>query len=78
MSTGPALSVGAQGLSQLAHAIRRSTALHTAMMVSPEGTTDTQLLARADLYSSWLAGAAGRQEQSDDDHFIGENPWSPS
>lgn len=46
------------GLANVSHAIRRSTALYLAFIGSPEGTTDEELFARAQTYSDWIRGNA--------------------
>ena len=51
-----------EGLTKVAHAIRRSTALYVAMMTLPEGTTDDVLFARADKMAAWIGGRAGMAE----------------
>ena len=70
-------AVAEVGLSKVAHAIRRSMALYGAIITLPEGTTDVELLARADTLAKWLAGEAGRAEgtPAQDQGFLGKNPW---
>lgn len=75
--TGPASQVAAEGLTKVAHAIRRSAALYIATMVMPEGTTDTALFARADSFSAWIGGRVGQVEAENpsNSRFLGVNPW---
>lgn len=46
------------GLAQVAHAIRRSTALTVAMQTVDEDATIEQMLDRADELAVWLRGTA--------------------
>lgn len=69
---------GRIGLSNLAHAVRRSMALYGAIITSPEGTSDRDLLARADVLAGWLRGGAGAAEDAQvgqGETFLGKNPW---
>lgn len=63
------------GLAQVAHAIRRSTALYVAMNVLPPEATFEQLKDQAEDFARWIRGSAG-----DDDPGrtpLGEQ-WPPS
>ena len=75
MSTGAANTVGQEGLSNVAHAIRRATALHVAVSISPEGTTVEQLLVTADRLAVWILGGSAASQAAPNDQFMGENPW---
>ncbi len=57
---------------KIAHSIRRSAALYMAVITSSEGTPDKVLFERADTYAKWIRGSAG---PSEDDDYIGFNPW---
>jgi hypothetical protein len=48
------------GLGELAHAVRRSMALHCAIITSTEDTADDELFLRADRYAEWIRGHASR------------------
>lgn len=48
----------AEGLSELAHAVRRSVALHCAIITSAEGTQDDVVYQKADEYARWIRGKA--------------------
>ena len=81
--TGTSHSVAQQGLSNLAHSIRRSTALYVAMSITPPTSSVDDLLRTADRLAGWLAGRAGAahsaqqgQQDAQDEQFLGENPWS--
>lgn len=50
--------IGEQGMSKLAHAIRRSTALHVAMNITPPESTVDDLLDTADRLADWIKGSA--------------------
>lgn len=56
-------NVSAQGFSNLAHAIRRSTALYVAMTVTPPDSSIEDMLVNADVLAEWLRGKAGQQEE---------------
>lgn len=71
--TGHVTQIGQEGMANLAHAVRRSTALYVAMSVSIEGTSDEELLARADRFAAWIRGSA--VPDSDVQDFLGKNPW---
>ena len=45
---------GVEGLSRLAHALRRSTALHVAAQITPAGSTVDDLLSTADTLAAWI------------------------
>jgi hypothetical protein len=51
-------SEASKGLAELAHSVRRSMALHCAIITSTEEATDEDLFARADTYSAWIRGQA--------------------
>lgn len=53
-----------KGLAQIAHAVRRSTALYVAAITLPESSSDETLLARADKLAAWVLGKAGVQEET--------------
>ena len=58
------------GLSKVAHAIRRSTALHVAMSITdPEEGIDG-MLATADRLAQWIGGQAAESE-------AGKPRWQP-
>lgn len=69
------------GLAQVAHAIRRSTALTVAMNITDPGSTIDDLTDTADRLARWIGGAA--QAQTEDDEpgpsrgTLGE-PWPPT
>jgi hypothetical protein len=46
------------GLANVAHAIRRSTALYVAAITTPADSTPHDVLANAALYAQWLRGSA--------------------
>lgn len=76
MTTPPNIArmVAYDGLSRVAHAVRRSTALWAAVMTSPEGTAEDAMLSKADRYARWILGHADEGAQQQD--FLGSNPWS--
>lgn len=53
---------GYEGLSKVAHAIRRSTALHVAALVLPPDSTIDDLKAQAEDLAQWIGGKAQEQE----------------
>lgn len=55
---GQRKELGYEGFAQLAHAIRRSTALTVAMYLTPEGSTEDELFATADRCADWIRGKA--------------------
>lgn len=52
------------GLANVAHAIRRSTALYIAAITLPAESTQDELLERATAYAAWLRGTAGDSPRS--------------
>lgn len=60
--TGQAHVAGQVGLTRLARAVRRSTALWAAVMTSPEGTSKDDVVAAAEFYNSWLSDKRDEQE----------------
>ena len=54
------------GLSKVAHAIRRSTALYVAMQVTEPGSSIEAMLVNADRLAAWIGGAAVVAEQEQD------------
>lgn len=54
------------GLANLAHAVRRTKALEVATLITPEGSTEEELLATADRLAVWIRGSV--EEPS---------PWRP-
>jgi hypothetical protein len=67
------------GLAQVAHAIRRSTALNVATMIMPPETTVTDLLEQAEVLAKWIGGQAAvavEQESGERPKPLGEQ-WPP-
>lgn len=62
-----------EGLAQVAHSVRRSSALYMAVITSPEGTPDEVLFRRADTYAQWIRGKAGKPGA--DEEWIGRALW---
>lgn len=52
-----------EGLSQLAHAIRRSMAAYIAMNMTPEGSAVEDMLANGDKIAQWIGGEALAHDQ---------------
>lgn len=50
------------GLSKVAHAIRRSSALTVAMQMTPPESSVEEMLELADRLAVWIGGDAARQE----------------
>lgn len=75
----------AAGLAQVAHAIRRSTAINVATMISPEGTSRKDLEETADDLAAWIGGQAlvkAQQDRKEDEEHrearrLGK-PWPPT
>lgn len=69
-----------EGLSKVAHAIRRSTALEVAMQILPPEATVIDLKAQAEGLATWIGGQAQQAEQAAEEHRdpapLGE-PWPP-
>lgn len=66
------------GLSQVAHAIRRSTALYVAMMITDKDSSTADLLSTADELALWLRGSAGEvYAQSQVKSAPIGQPWPP-
>jgi phosphosulfolactate phosphohydrolase-like enzyme len=74
MSTGQARHVATDGLANLAHAIRRSTAVYVAMSMTPEGSSVEDMLRTADRVAAWINGRAGGQGPTDET-FLGVDPF---
>lgn len=53
------------GLAQVAHAIRRSTALYVAMSILPPDSTVDDLKEQADDLAQWIRGKAAEPEGED-------------
>ncbi len=51
------------GLSQLAHAIRRSTAAYVAVQLTPADGTMDDWEATADRVAGWIKGSAGAEQE---------------
>ncbi len=64
--------VVAQGLAQLSHAVRRSTALNVATLICEPGTPLDDLFATADQCARWIGGDALRVAQETQGQ-----KWSP-
>ena len=78
--------MAAAGLANLAHAVRRSTALYVAMSITPPESSVEDLLVTAERLAVWVNGRAGaaappaapgyseppREGQS----FLGLDPWA--
>lgn len=76
MATGMAHDIGREGLSNVAHALRRSTALYVAMSISPPEATEEELLGTADRLAAWIRGSAQESAASGaGQQFMGSNPW---
>jgi len=58
------------GLANVAHSVRRSTALYVAMSITEPGSSIDEMLATADRLAEWIRGEAGAQEAS-------RQPWKP-
>lgn len=71
---GPADRAGYEGLSQVAHAIRRSYALSVAVQLCPPESSEAEVLACADRLAVWIRG--GAQEHQQAEQPLGQ-PWSP-
>lgn len=69
--------VAAEGMSNLAHAIRRSMALYVAMSITPPEEGEQGMLARADRMAAWINGraAADPPQQQGGGEFLGVDPW---
>lgn len=66
------------GLSKVAHAIRRSTALTVAMNMTPPESSIDDMLDLADRLAAWLGGSAAQQEaESHPRQPLGE-AWPPA
>lgn len=79
MAGNPAVEnplVASQGLANLAHSLRRSTALYVAMNITPPEGTVEELLSTADRLAHWLRGSA-EDAPSPGQSFLGVNPWDP-
>lgn len=61
--TGPVQQTGVNGMTKLAHAIRRSTALYVAMSITPEDGSIEDLLANATRLAAWVRGEAEDEPQ---------------
>lgn len=55
-------NVSETGLSNLAHAIRRSTAVYVAMSITPPESAIEDMLANADVIAAWIGGKAAQKE----------------
>lgn len=55
-------NVSETGLSNLAHAIRRSTALYVAMQITPPDSSVDDMLDNADRLAAWVGGRAAQRE----------------
>lgn len=78
-TTGPVQATASEGLANLAHSLRRSTALYVAMSISPPTSSVDDLLRTADRLAGWLAGRAGAAAAAaaeQGEQFLGENPWA--
>ena len=82
-------NVGAEGMANLAHAIRRSTALYVAMSITPPEASVDDMLATADRLATWVGGKAAAAHPAPvepppptppptDGGFLGANPWADS
>lgn len=60
------------GLSQVAHAIRRSTALTVAMSILPQDATVEDLKEQAEDLARWIGGSALQQAQEGQEKPPGE------
>jgi hypothetical protein len=77
--------MAAEGLANLAHALRRSTALYVAMQITPPESSVKVLLDNADVLAAWLNGRAGATPAAPtpppapgappQGEFLGINPW---
>lgn len=67
--TGQAHVAGQVGLTRVARALRRSTALWAAVMTSPEGTSEGDVVAKAEFYNSWLSDKRDEQEMPSIENF---------
>lgn len=61
--TGHVSEIGVVGLTRVARAIRRSVALYVATITSAEGTSDDDVLARADTFATWLVGRSNDDQE---------------
>lgn len=68
--------IATEGFSKLAHAIRRSTALHVAMQITPPEGTVEDLLATADRLAAWIGGKAAAGEHAEGPEPLGK-AWPP-
>lgn len=66
------------GLSKLAHAIRRSTALHVAMNITPPESSVEDMLKTADRLARWIGGQALEGEASAEGATTLGQPWPPT
>ncbi len=76
--------VAAEGLANLAHAVRRSTALYVAMSITPPESSVDELLVTFERLASALRGNASSgpgtgttaaAAQPGEPGFLGLNPW---
>lgn len=74
---GSARDVSSDGLANLAHALRRSTALYVAMTICPPTSSVDDMLRTADKLAIWIRGQAGAAHaQTQDVPPLGE-PFNP-
>lgn len=64
-----------EGLKAVAHAIRRSTALHVAMSITGEGSSVDDLLATADRLARWVNGKAVEADAAREPEKPLGKPW---
>ena len=73
----------AEGLANLAHAVRRSTALYVAMSITPPESSEAELLATFERLAAALRGTATQTTPGatqppapGEAGFLGVNPWA--
>lgn len=66
----------AEGLSKIAHAIRRSTAAYVAMQMTPSDGSLDDWEDTADRVALWIGGNAAAREQAKIEEAAGEPPVS--
>lgn len=55
--------IAVEGLRNLAHAIRRSTAAYIAMSVTEPGSSIEEMLENAETIATWIKGKAGQADE---------------